>query len=96
MISRTLTKSEPEYNTIHLLSFANGLKSGMDGKVMTTRDIDTVYDFYRCSDALQKNKQLITSEQKLYQKELERNYLNFREKITPLISTATLRKSRRR
>lgn len=50
--------------------------------------------FCRCGDALLKNKSLITPEQKEYQRELERNYHSFREKISPMISTALLRKSR--
>ncbi|XP_055884538.1 dedicator of cytokinesis protein 7-like isoform X6 [Biomphalaria glabrata] len=48
----------------------------------------------KCGDALLKNKSLITPEQKEYQRELERNYHSFREKISPMISTALLRKSR--
>jgi len=42
--------------------------------------------FYRCNDALKKNKNLITSEQKEYQKEIERNYLKFTERLNPLIN----------
>lgn len=41
---------------------------------------------YRCNDALKKNKNLITSEQKEYQKEIERNYLKFTERLNPLIN----------
>ncbi|XP_033123079.1 dedicator of cytokinesis protein 7-like isoform X2 [Anneissia japonica] len=40
----------------------------------------------RCSDALRKNKTLIASDQKEYQKELERNYHRFTDRLTPLIA----------
>ncbi|ESP02458.1 hypothetical protein LOTGIDRAFT_199704 [Lottia gigantea] len=40
----------------------------------------------KTSDALRKNKALITSEQKEYQRELERNFHNFTDKIQPMIS----------
>ncbi|XP_055386415.1 dedicator of cytokinesis protein 7 [Condylostylus longicornis] len=40
----------------------------------------------RCSDALKKNKNLICADQKDYQKELERNYARFVERLTPLIT----------
>lgn len=40
----------------------------------------------RCHDALKKNKNLILSDQKDYQKELERNYAKFVERLTPLIT----------
>lgn len=39
----------------------------------------------RCHDALKKNKNLILPDQKDYQKELERNYLRFTERLAPLI-----------
>lgn len=39
----------------------------------------------KCHDALKKNKNLIQSDQKDYQKELERNYLKFTERLAPLI-----------
>ncbi|XP_048256489.1 dedicator of cytokinesis protein 7-like isoform X1 [Haliotis rufescens] len=39
----------------------------------------------KCSDSLQRNKALIASEQKEYQRELERNYHNFKEKLQPMI-----------
>ncbi|CAG2165677.1 unnamed protein product, partial [Oppiella nova] len=45
-------------------------------------------DFCRkCGDALRKNRVLIGNDQKEYQKELERNYYKFTEKLAPLIST---------
>ncbi len=43
--------------------------------------------FFRCDDALQKNKHLITPDQKEYQLELERNFISHREKLQPLISS---------
>lgn len=39
----------------------------------------------KCYDALKKNKNLIGSDQKDYQKELERNYAKFTERLAPLI-----------
>ncbi|XP_071850435.1 dedicator of cytokinesis protein 7-like isoform X2 [Apostichopus japonicus] len=39
----------------------------------------------RCGDALRKNKALITPEQKEYQRELERNYHRFTDRLIPLI-----------
>lgn len=44
------------------------------------------YHFVRCHDALKKNKNLILPDQKDYQKELERNYLRFTERLAPLIT----------
>lgn len=40
----------------------------------------------RCSDALRKNKNLIGPDQRDYQRELERNYHRFTDKLTPLIT----------
>ena len=40
---------------------------------------------FRCSDALQKNKHLITVDQRAYQKELERNYTKLTEQLEPLL-----------
>ena len=41
----------------------------------------------RCEEALELNKQLITEEQGDYQKELLRNFKDFREKLEPMVST---------
>lgn len=41
---------------------------------------------FRCADALKKNRNLILSDQKDYQKELERNYQVFTERLAPLIT----------
>ncbi|XP_053694976.1 dedicator of cytokinesis protein 7 [Sabethes cyaneus] len=40
----------------------------------------------KCSDALKKNRNLILADQKDYQKELERNYARFTERLAPLIT----------
>lgn len=40
----------------------------------------------KCLDALKKNKNLISTDQKDYQKELERNYARFTERLAPLIT----------
>lgn len=40
----------------------------------------------RCHDALKKNKNLIGIDQKDYQRELERNYQRFTERLAPLIT----------
>ncbi|KZS19006.1 Dedicator of cytokinesis protein [Daphnia magna] len=42
----------------------------------------------RCSDALKRNKSLIGPDQLDYQKELERNYRRFTERLAPLINMA--------
>lgn len=42
---------------------------------------------YRCEEALELNKQLITEEQCDYQRELVRNFKDFREKLEPMVST---------
>ncbi|XP_022913566.1 dedicator of cytokinesis protein 7 [Onthophagus taurus] len=44
----------------------------------------------RCSDALKKNKNLIGSDQRDYQKELEKNYRQFTEKLQPLVNPQNL------
>uniref|UniRef100_A0A7M5X2J4 Dedicator of cytokinesis protein 7 n=2 Tax=Clytia hemisphaerica TaxID=252671 RepID=A0A7M5X2J4_9CNID len=41
----------------------------------------------RCSDALSLNKSLISQDQRAYQKELERNYHTFVEKLEPLLKS---------
>ncbi|XP_022087787.1 dedicator of cytokinesis protein 7-like isoform X2 [Acanthaster planci] len=56
----------------------------------------------KCGDALRKNKNLIALDQREYQKELERNYHRFTDRLMPLISNpgrvggGTLRKSGRK
>ncbi|EDW04302.1 GH11724 [Drosophila grimshawi] len=44
----------------------------------------------RCADALKKNRNLIMSDQKDYQRELERNYERFVERLTPLITLTSV------
>lgn len=44
------------------------------------------FSSFRCGDALKKNKSLIGPDQKEYQKELERNFYRFTEKLAPMIS----------
>ena len=41
---------------------------------------------HRCGDALRKNKNLITPDQREYQRELERNYHRFTDRLMPLIT----------
>ena len=41
----------------------------------------------RCEEALELNKHLITEEQEDYQKELVRNFKDFRDKLEPMVST---------
>lgn len=48
-----------------------------------------VYLFYRCADALAKNKTLIGSNQLDYQRELERNYRDFTDRLAPLLVATT-------
>lgn len=45
--------------------------------------------FYRCADALAKNKTLIGSNQWDYQRELERNYRLFTDQLAPLLVATT-------
>lgn len=40
----------------------------------------------KCHDALRENKRLIGADQKEYQKELERNYIRFTERLAPMVS----------
>lgn len=40
----------------------------------------------KCADALRKNKTLIGADQRDYQRELERNYHRFSDRLTPLIT----------
>ena len=42
---------------------------------------------YRCWDALELNKKLITEEQKDYQKELSAKFKLFCDKLEPMVST---------
>ncbi|XP_017773052.1 PREDICTED: dedicator of cytokinesis protein 7 [Nicrophorus vespilloides] len=44
----------------------------------------------KCHDALKKNKNLIASDQKEYQKELDRNYKRFTERLQPLVNPQNL------
>lgn len=46
--------------------------------------------FFRCQDALKKNKNLIGSDQRDYQRELERNYKRFTEKLQPLVNSQNI------
>lgn len=39
----------------------------------------------RCGDAVEKNKHLITSDQKEYQQELKKNYNKLKENLRPMI-----------
>ena len=41
----------------------------------------------RCEEALELNKHLITEEQADYQRELVRNFKDFRDKLEPMVST---------
>ncbi|XP_070194616.1 dedicator of cytokinesis protein 7-like isoform X3 [Littorina saxatilis] len=75
------------------------LAEGSEGKQVPTRHHNKLRvcfkDFLKkCGDALHRNKTLITHEQREYQRELERNYHSFREKLAPMISTTALRKPR--
>lgn len=49
--------------------------------------------YFRCSDALRKNKNLIGPDQRDYQRELERNYHRFSDQLVPLV---TLRSAQER
>ena len=45
-----------------------------------------MYHLFRCEDALKKNNKLIASDQKEYQRELEKNYKRFEDHLSPLFS----------
>jgi hypothetical protein len=47
----------------------------------------------RAGDALRKNKSLIGLEHKDYQREMERNYQRFREKLAPMLNKESLKTS---
>lgn len=42
---------------------------------------------FRCEEALELNKHLITEEQGDYQRELVKNFKDFRDKLEPMVST---------
>ncbi|CRL07174.1 CLUMA_CG020162, isoform A [Clunio marinus] len=70
------------------LVFLSGIA---DGQVEITKEQNKLRlcfkDFTKkCNDALKKNKNLISNDQRDYQKELERNYLKFTERLNPLIN----------
>lgn len=44
----------------------------------------------KCADALRENKRLIGPDQKEYQRELERNYVRFTERLAPMVAAAPL------
>jgi hypothetical protein len=54
-----------------------------------------ILSFYRCADALRKNKTLIGADQKDYQRELERNYHRFTTRLMPLITVNNTDRSSR-
>ena len=41
----------------------------------------------RCEEALEVNKRMITEEQQDYQRELQRKFRDFRDKLEPMVST---------
>lgn len=55
--------------------------------------IKLFFYIFRCHDALKKNKNLIMADQKDYQKELERNYATFTQRLAPLISISPVQAS---
>ena len=54
-----------------------------------------LFSFYRCADALKKNKTLIGADQRAYQRELDRNYHNFTSGLMPLITVKNTGRSSR-
>jgi hypothetical protein len=59
------------------------------------RNICVSFLFYRCADALRKNKTLIGADQRDYQRELERNYHRFTARLMPLITVNNTDRSSR-
>lgn len=70
------------------LTFLSGLADGTTVPTKHQNKLRLCFkDFSKkCLDALKKNKNLITADQKDYQKELERNYARFTERLAPLIT----------
>lgn len=48
--------------------------------------VRTCFCFCRCAEALKRNKTLIASDQKEYQRELEKNYQRFHDSIKPMLA----------
>ncbi len=42
----------------------------------------------KCADALRENKRLIGADQREYQRELERNYVRFTERLAPMVASS--------
>lgn len=83
-IGTTVNQGPMEMAMVFLASIA-------DGQTVPTKHQNKLRlcfkDFSKkCHDALKKNKNLIQSDQKDYQKELERNYSKFTERLAPLIA----------
>lgn len=70
------------------LVFLSGLSDGNTVPTKLQNKLRLCFkDFSKkCHDALKKNKNLIHADQKDYQKELERNYSRFTERLAPLIT----------
>lgn len=68
------------------LVFLSDLQDGRAPNRLQTKLRLCFKDFSKkCSDALRKNKNLIGPDQRDYQKELERNYHKFTDRLTPLL-----------
>ncbi|KAL1514145.1 hypothetical protein ABEB36_003452 [Hypothenemus hampei] len=65
-----------------------------DGKILTKHQNKLRLCFKdfskKCSDALKKNKNLIGPDQRDYQRELDRNYKKFTEKLQPLVNPSSI------
>ena len=63
---------------------------------MATQTVMIHSIFFRCGDTLQRNKSLIGIDQKDYQRELERNYHQIKDQLSPLIASSVHADSRRK
>lgn len=58
---------------------------------MSLTEVDYIYHVFfsfllpRCGEAVEKNKHLITADQREYHQELKRNYMKLKENLRPMI-----------
>ena len=70
-----------------MIEFTNH-QSSKESKAYYITEIEQkkMFPNFRCEDALKKNNKLIASDQKEYQRELEKNYKRFEDHLSPLFS----------
>uniref|UniRef100_A0A1B6EVF4 Dedicator of cytokinesis protein 7 n=1 Tax=Cuerna arida TaxID=1464854 RepID=A0A1B6EVF4_9HEMI len=83
-IGTTVNQGPMEMATVFLSDFADG--KGTPTKLQNKLRLCFKDFSKKCSDALRKNKNLIGPDQRDYQRELERNYHRFSDRLVPLIT----------